>query len=384
MCGDLEVQDTVGSILQPNPGMGSAPASALASLPQWFIAIGGLIYGSGYLILTQFLNRYGLGETGTEFLRAKYLHVGIMFFTLLVIPGVPILCFCYLRKAGKSNNVALAARQFNPANFVIMVNLLVVSFIPPLFAPNDSLSNVRENIDWILLLTIGPILGILILRGFDRWLRVGEMSTTMGSKVDRIVDFFRYLLVFILLCFDIKLFIPLYRTLGVMMIGGGWHFLAFTALAYTLAWVIAVIPLASRQIVQKYSDSTAQLARTAVHACVFGGLYYLCLVSFSIWVYPYIPASRGGGDYQGTPLTTIFFRPSYSALPPGILDKSQLPELTSKPLILIEQTATSIYVVDPNDSKAKKPEDWRDIRNPRPQVIGLRREGVQSLLMSRK
>jgi len=57
-------------------------------LVQWFFAAVGLIYGCGFLIVFTFFK--GFGVDSADFVEAKYIHVGFLFFMACLVIAVPL------------------------------------------------------------------------------------------------------------------------------------------------------------------------------------------------------------------------------------------------------------------------------------------------------
>jgi hypothetical protein len=55
---------------------------------QWFFAAVGLIYGCGFLIVFSFFKSYGVDSA--DFVEAKYIHVGFLFFMACLVVAVPL------------------------------------------------------------------------------------------------------------------------------------------------------------------------------------------------------------------------------------------------------------------------------------------------------
>src|SRR2546423_11429632 len=54
-----------------------------------FLALVGILYSTGFLAAFTFLERFGVREAGTEFLKLKYIYVGILYFlfpTTIMLP----------------------------------------------------------------------------------------------------------------------------------------------------------------------------------------------------------------------------------------------------------------------------------------------------------
>jgi hypothetical protein len=79
----------------------SRDRGSFQSLPQWFIAIAALIYATGFLVVFSFFERFGLRETGVEFFKAKFFHVGILCLMFPVIVLVPPFAFVGIKRVGQ-------------------------------------------------------------------------------------------------------------------------------------------------------------------------------------------------------------------------------------------------------------------------------------------
>ena len=55
--------------------------------PQWFAVLIAVTYAIGFLCVFTFLDRFGISEGGEEFLKAKYIHAGILFLLHAQNPG---------------------------------------------------------------------------------------------------------------------------------------------------------------------------------------------------------------------------------------------------------------------------------------------------------
>jgi hypothetical protein len=47
-------------------------------LPQYIFAGTGVVYAAGFLIVLAFLDRFGIREAGSDFWKARYMHIGIL------------------------------------------------------------------------------------------------------------------------------------------------------------------------------------------------------------------------------------------------------------------------------------------------------------------
>ena len=66
-------------------------ANRVESLAKLSVAVGAVIYASGFLIVFTFLERLGIRDFGNLF-KAKYIHVGILYWLIPVL-GLPIYAY---------------------------------------------------------------------------------------------------------------------------------------------------------------------------------------------------------------------------------------------------------------------------------------------------
>ena len=141
-------------------------------------------------------------------------------------------------------------------------------------------------------------------------------------------------------------------------------FLLFTFFMLFLFWRLS---RRSRTL----SDPRLKAALWSSGVSILVAIFYICILSFAYSVYPYIPAERGGGSYVDSSEVVLTIQGSTTPLPQNLLESAS----RSKLLVIIEESATSIYVADPHD--AGGPVEWR--RGAKPGVIGIRREFVSSV-----
>ena len=79
----------------PSPDTGLKWAS-LEKIPVLFATLTGLTFVTGFIVEITFLDRFGLRETGVEFFKAKYLHVGILLLLFSCFVALPCYAIAYL------------------------------------------------------------------------------------------------------------------------------------------------------------------------------------------------------------------------------------------------------------------------------------------------
>jgi len=59
-------------------------------VPAWFLAFSALVYASGFLAVTTFLDRFGIRESGIGLWKAKYVYVGLFCVALPLVAASTI------------------------------------------------------------------------------------------------------------------------------------------------------------------------------------------------------------------------------------------------------------------------------------------------------
>jgi hypothetical protein len=77
--------------------------------PQYFLALTGIIYAAGFLVILSFLDRFGILESGADFLRTRYLHIGMLCIALPLIVNGTIISLVYLIRHGRLNQPQMCA-----------------------------------------------------------------------------------------------------------------------------------------------------------------------------------------------------------------------------------------------------------------------------------
>lgn len=161
----------------------------------------------------------------------------------------------------------------------------------------------------------------------------------------------------------------LFGLLWLLLWRGAGYFLVFI-------FLIPVIIERTRLRLRETQDRRMRTALRVVISCIIFALYYLSVLAFALRVYPYIPVLKGGGDYVNTPNVILCFQEANAklVLPEVMAEPNSQACLRSKPVQLIEETSTSIFIADPNDGG---PEAWRV--GTKPQVIEIRRDRIASI-----
>ncbi len=141
------------------------------------------------------------------------------------------------------------------------------------------------------------------------------------------------------------------------------HFLIiamFLLFNYLLGW----LPWRIFSTGTKQVSAEKHVGMWLLNVCLIVPIYYLSLLTFSHAVFPFIPAVRGGGDYSVAPSVFLYHK------------NQQFPAFPH-PFILLEETATTLFVAKPKD--AGGPCEWRLGPENKPEVLMISREDIAEI-----
>lgn len=350
----------------------------IGKIPQWFVPAVGIIYATGFLIIITFLDRFSLRESSGDFFKVKYLHAGILFWMLPIIVIVPLYGFYFLKVTDKedaTNNredviEGEAGREEFKAyvsSAVLVTNLLFVFYIIAVFAPPGFAAQ-RDLL--VLGMYLVTVIGIVSIRAITNWLKREGLSHRTGERLAYAARW--------LLCIGIVIGLDTYslkglgETLKAVAWPGGVYFFLFLL---TTALIGERTRVRSRGI----TDWRRKTILKVIASCLMIATYYLSVLAFAYLIYPFIPVTKGGGDYVGAPTAQLCFQETNAKfLLPELLANSTPGEndcVKSKPVQIIEESATSVFVAFPDD--AGGPGEWR--RGNKPTVFEIRRDKIGSI-----
>jgi hypothetical protein len=365
----------------------------LEKMPQWFVPAAGIIYATGFLIVFSFQERFSVRETG-DFFKVKYIHVGIMYWLFPAIVVVPLYCFYLISRfraekrdaeivrLNQERKIAVDAidssettklaeirtfydqkikqekQKTEPfkiyrASVLLVINMLLVFYVFAMFAP-IGFATQRGYLVFVIFAT--TLVGVILIR---------------VAVPEPVGPFARWILCLgVIVGLDLYSFKGLFGYLWEILWGGGKYFLMFL-------FLIALAFERTRVRTRELEDWRQKLAVRALALCVVVALFYLSILAFALRIYPYIPVLKGGGDYLGTPEVVLCFQGANTMLnvPDVAVKTDAQPCLTSKPLQIIEETTSSIFVADP--AEAGGPINWRT--GTKPTVYEIRRDRIASI-----
>ncbi len=341
---------------------GNAKPLKWRDIPPFFLALAALIYATGFLIIFSFHDSYGLQGVDAAFFKIRYAHVGILFLMLPLIATCASYAWTHSswRRGQGATNSPGHGRAFR--RHIVVIGLLVglTYYLFLMFAPPGA--SHRHHI-WI------PLLLALVVPLFGRYF---ALRMDKKGKVKR-ADTVRIFVVLFLAGFLSWAVSPLYAL-----------FIGEQSLQIAAVFFLFFVALMSHIIQILVGDAKGtkpgegRRGHYALGVPILGLLYFMTILTFALGVFHYVPRSKGGGDYTQAGLVVLYFKENGESQVPGrIVEKGCAGGKHSIPLVMIEGTASSVFVADPEEKGG--PTAWRRGREDRPNVIEIARDMIASV-----
>jgi hypothetical protein len=354
--------ETIDSTVQRKP--------IIELLPQWILAGTGVIYATGFLVVLSFLDRFGILEAGTDFWKARYIHIGILCLAFPLILNGTILSLVHLVFHGKFKTSTMWQRLL-PIGLLV-INLVIVCFVLIMLTnriPGSSAIAGMTPIQWILAATL---LGVPIVLLIERVIeRVAGKVPTQDADLSPITQSFsvsaRWFLTLAVACLDVWYFVEFKNTVAGVQPALALTYVGFSILLGVMVSTVAIYG-------RRQQEEGRRKAIAVLSASIIGPFFYLVVLAFSYGVYQNIPATRGGGDYTMSPkvILTLKQSPIMSNIDMRYFDKANT-QMTI-PLVPIEETTWAFYLADPQD--AGGPAEWKTIGGRKPEILIVNKSEV--------
>lgn len=363
-------------------------------VPQWFAVLIGATYASGFLCVFTFLNHFGIYETGEDFFRVKYIHVGILFLLFPISILLPLLLSVSIKKitpiediltennSGDKKPAGEAHQEHSQemhkhhkwekriavSSILIFMNMCGVFYLFTLFTP---LNYVLERVYVLPLIFIVSFLGPLLTDNFVKRNIVPEKTETF-AKVMRWI-----LVVGVIAALDYLAFRGFFHQLRDIFWGSGWipdgaiYYIVFVMLIPYTLW-------RTNERCKKIPHPRAKTEMRLAAVCLIGMFYFLSIIAFALTVYPQIPFAKGGGSYAESRCLTINFRPVPGVVP--IVDAVTPLEKelsTSNNFVIIEITPAYLFLARKSD--AGGPIAWQKMRT-MPNIVEVRQDSIGEIV----
>lgn len=399
----------------------------MRAFAELFLLIVGVLYATGFLTAFTFLQRFGVREAGTEFLKLKYIYVGILYFLFPATIMLPLGALWSLRrqskrhtrditswKAGKKSGApigrgrsALAPVPVSFATVLLLLNMALVFYVLICFAP-VTLINDRP---WVVAaVSVPTIIGVLLFRFFEakrlrwrlsragilrrplRWiLRISRQQRRRFrsrelTKKWRVVIWWRrigggrtVLFLAMLALVDYPAVRPIWGDLKLMFWGDSqtvlWTYDGFRVTPpiggfnyYLFVFLYCLVGQRVRKRIRQY-DGEDRARYLVAGGGIWVSLFIISVLVFALRVYPFIPALKGGGDYRKTAASLV------------LKQEAGVEFVPPQSVVIIEETDSSLFLAIPIEPPIKNTENtvaegqwrvWKDL----PTVIEIPREHI--------
>jgi hypothetical protein len=377
-------------------------------VPQWFLLFVTFLYVSGFLCEFIFFDRYGIRESGESFLKARYIHAGILFLLCPISVMIPLFLKISLKKTElkedannkEQENTAKKSPKEEPFRFpyYTIASFLNIGlmFYFALFTPHNF---AIDKGDWVFALMI--LISFIGAR-LTNWIAVKIVShyhphhqfvinflswalqLPAGHKISDvsaekfITSFLRWSLLILVIGFlDFIMYWGFIRQLRIIF--WGHHLFPPTGAVYYIFFIAMVPYVVERSNFQSHkTNHPRSKIEIKLIGVSFGLMFlFLAIIAFALRVYPYIPVAKGGGNFIESPRVKLTFRP-VSGIPGGIDTNNPVVVALSSTnaYVIIEESASSLFLANVND--AGGPRVWVDMRQ-LPHVLEVRRDAIDQI-----
>jgi len=303
------------------------------------------LYLSGYLIANTHLSHIGVKDIGA-FIKLKYIYIGIIYLSFC-FPALPILCIFYvlpvIRKKGDIEKDAYGHKKllykFSNRIFyaetivliLLIISLFCIAFVFLLFfslhgrMKQDLASIIVISVNFFIIFLI-PLSDVLV-RNFKRFFPK-ENQPHINLRYVIIALFWGYSLIIMLniIVFS-DIFHAVYRSLINNM---GFNFFITLAL-------MGVFLGRGVHYIGKLPERRSKYIIWAMSPFLFI-LYFLNILTFALYIYPFIPVERGGANYSMSP--SVVIRPKLD----NNISIETIKSIESDQIKMIEDNDNSMYL----------------------------------------
>jgi hypothetical protein len=283
----------------------------LESVTKWMALSVGVFIGSGFFATYTFMSRFHLRDHGAEFLRWKYVYVGTLCWLFPIGLLLPMWGLFFLQKTLEERAAEERLRRYRPGSVVRfgVKQVLASFFTRPGAEMRDEAAakgtqEFKEDVDAlsVMLVTVVPSFIYLTVE----FARPG-INLPLSCFAATFITFLVLSALDILaVSYSIRRKARLACALAVLLTLSIWglHLLLFTLHILTSGGAIYVLLTLSSAVIlvrtwhfgnedQVEGEGFAMVTGIALSTL----LMIVGVLSFGAFVYPYIPATRGGGDY---------------------------------------------------------------------------------------
>ncbi len=360
-----------------------AAMSFARTVPFYFLGIVGLIYASGFLVVTTHLEALGIRDLGSELWKTRYVHIGVLSLTfpaMIVTTVYGIFAFSdYLKSQSNLGAVFHYLRVTISLFIILIMELTFYSFAMFVRRPSPTIDTCAPHPELvhgglILMLCVG-VVGIAFTSWLERYFNAKNLrGMTLCTLLLRLIILFIVLLCFLEVVVGVEIvwaWFPLKanatESYWTYITGMMQHRLNALLLVLTCWAGVGYYVYIAKRKVPILPAGLRALAWLMIIS-IAGPMYYLSLMVFAYSLFPYIPATRGGGDYTVNRVATIWIkgRDSLFYNPPSLMTAG-----------VVEETSSTVYVIDENEWH---PYSWRNRSQHIPPPTAISRDQIVKIV----
>lgn len=310
---------------------------------RWLVPLIGFIYACGFLIVYTYFK--GFGITDLNFIQAEYIHVGSFFLIACIALVLPLTWVKYL-PASKSKYPHVTTQTILAASLMLYVIFGVLLFAPPGFYHNFAIVMFLN-----FLLPAGMLFTGLFADWRDGW-TVEDPSKTRDPALQKLI----LKLQWILLSLQFVVAGITYAALS-----NFWEMWHSEPICISFVGLMLLIFLYGSRLISRLSrvtDKRQKLDLIISNGCIIGLLAFFAIWSFSKSIYPFIPASKGGGDFVNSSPIHIIYKSDAAGLIPNQVTSAD----ADNHLILLEENGSFFFVADNTSLQGKN--IWQGTNKP--------------------
>jgi hypothetical protein len=313
-----------------------------ATIP-WLAAIAAIVYATGFLIEFTFLSSFGIRDAATDLFKAQYIYIGTLCLGFPTAVGIVFVRYFRLRKPDE-------AERKGTSSFFLAMSLYLAFYLLVAFSPR----RLFEEHQWgIFILFCVNMTGVLLTHDAEAAIKEREGWKKLSDMLGFADTFWLVLrrgLLFASLALIVFIFWSVWTPLWTMVHEGAWLYVALVSNVIFILWRVS-----------KAISRGQSRVISFCHVAVYG---YLSVLVFAHRVYPFIPLSRGGGDYsEGGALSVFTFDSHFSdSIPEALVGSyhpslsvsgtaqpnSQIPTIQSKPVVILSESTELYFVLLPD------------------------------------
>jgi hypothetical protein len=365
------------------------PRSIYQQIPPWFVALFAVAYMTGYVIEFLYYASLGIVDAGGDIFKLKYVQTGITFLFSCTLIGALVLTWLIgvprrrvqLKDDPPEPGLHITRAVLMPVIFSITSIYVFVLFTPPIRPPFKLIGITGIVFAYFAL----AVIFFATEKHYrEKYTAIATKASASFSKDQRIkiwkiwrrVMLLRDIFI-VILSFGLVMLSAVVALSGRasalrdFIVQGAWVFLL---LAILLPIILYMVSMRSGETKHREGGKSAEFSQFVLLYSLSGVLLFLLavvmLLTYSYWIFPFIPSVKGGADYEIAARVTVVLKSAAS-------DRTQLSPTELENAVLLYSTSSSYYFAKPGRENTAC--DWRAGRAI-PKITEVRRDEVSAIV----